>query len=29
VEEVTVGFPFKTGEFDVAEVLRLMELVWP
>ncbi|KAK1664676.1 hypothetical protein QYE76_052835 [Lolium multiflorum] len=25
VEEVTAGFPSETGEFDVAEVLRLME----
>jgi hypothetical protein len=29
VEEVTAGFPSKTGEFDVAEVLRLMEVVRP
>ncbi|KAK1611154.1 hypothetical protein QYE76_034827 [Lolium multiflorum] len=29
VEEVTAGFPSETGEFDVAEVLRLMEAVRP
>jgi hypothetical protein len=29
VEEVTAGFPSETGEFDVAEVLRLMDLVRP
>ncbi|KAK1607968.1 hypothetical protein QYE76_031641 [Lolium multiflorum] len=29
VEEVTAGFPSDTGEFDVAEVLRLMEAVRP
>jgi hypothetical protein len=29
VEEVTAGFPSDTGEFDVAEVLWLMELVRP
>jgi hypothetical protein len=29
VEEVTAGFPSETGEFDVAEVLRLMEMVCP
>ncbi|KAK1606524.1 hypothetical protein QYE76_030197 [Lolium multiflorum] len=29
VEEVTVDFPSETGEFDVAEVLRLMESVRP
>ncbi|KAK1602290.1 hypothetical protein QYE76_008139 [Lolium multiflorum] len=29
VEEVTAGFPSETGEFDVAEVLRLMEEVRP
>ena len=29
VEEVTAGFPSETGDFDVAEVLRLMELVRP
>ncbi|KAK1599903.1 hypothetical protein QYE76_017621 [Lolium multiflorum] len=29
VEEVTAGFPSETGEFDVAEVLRLMESVRP
>ncbi|KAK1645316.1 hypothetical protein QYE76_063121 [Lolium multiflorum] len=29
VEEVTAGFPSETGEFDVAEVLRLMETVRP
>jgi hypothetical protein len=29
VEEVTAGFPSKTGEFDVAEVLRLVALVQP
>jgi hypothetical protein len=29
VEEVTVGFPSETGDFDVAEVLRLMEVVRP
>ncbi|KAK1642073.1 hypothetical protein QYE76_059878 [Lolium multiflorum] len=29
VEEVTAGFPSETGEFDVAEVLRLMDAVRP
>jgi hypothetical protein len=29
VEEVTAGFPSEIGEFDMAEVLRLMELVRP
>ncbi|KAK1649139.1 hypothetical protein QYE76_066944 [Lolium multiflorum] len=29
VEEVTAGIPSETGEFDVAEVLRLMEAVRP
>jgi hypothetical protein len=29
VEEVTAGFPSETGEFDVAEVLRLMVAVRP
>jgi hypothetical protein len=29
VEEVTAGFPSEIGEFDVAEVLRLMALVQP
>jgi hypothetical protein len=29
VEEVTAGFPSETGEFDVAEVLRLVDLVHP
>jgi hypothetical protein len=29
VEEVTAGFSSETGEFDVAEVLRLMEAVRP
>ena len=29
VEEVMAGFPSETGEFDVAEVLRLMDLVRP
>ena len=28
-EEVTAGFPSETGEFDVAEVLRLMGVVRP
>ncbi|KAK1680759.1 hypothetical protein QYE76_041607 [Lolium multiflorum] len=29
VEEVTAGFPSENGEFDVAEVLRLMDAVRP
>ena len=29
LEEVTAGFPSETGEFDVAEVLRLMGVVRP
>jgi hypothetical protein len=29
VEEVTAGFPSETGEFDVAEVLRHMDMVRP
>jgi hypothetical protein len=29
MEAVTAGFPSETGEFDVAEVLRLMGLVQP
>ncbi|KAM0833735.1 hypothetical protein ACQ4PT_064079 [Festuca glaucescens] len=29
LEEVTAGFPSETGEFDVAEVLRLMDVVRP
>jgi hypothetical protein len=29
VEEVTAGFPSETGDFDIAEMLRLMELVRP
>ncbi|KAK1621409.1 hypothetical protein QYE76_026926 [Lolium multiflorum] len=29
VDEVTAGFPSETGEFDVAEVLRLMDVVRP
>jgi hypothetical protein len=29
VEEVTAGFPSETSEFDVAEVLRLMDVVRP
>jgi hypothetical protein len=29
VEEVTAGFPSETGDFDVAEVLRLMDAVRP
>jgi hypothetical protein len=29
VVEVTAGFPSETGDFDVAEVLRLMDLVCP
>jgi hypothetical protein len=29
VEEVTAGFPSETDEFDVAEVLRLMDVVRP
>lgn len=29
VEEVTAGFPSETGEFDVTEVLRLMDAVRP
>ncbi|KAK1629138.1 hypothetical protein QYE76_003453 [Lolium multiflorum] len=29
VEEVMAGFPSETGEFDVAEVLRLMDVVRP
>jgi hypothetical protein len=29
VEEVMKWFPSETGDFDIAEVLRLMELVRP
>jgi hypothetical protein len=29
VDEVTAGFPYETGEFDVAEVLHLMDVVRP
>jgi hypothetical protein len=29
VEEVTAGFPSETGDFDVTEVLRLMDVVRP
>jgi hypothetical protein len=29
VEEVTAGFPSETGDFDVAKVLRLMDVVCP
>jgi hypothetical protein len=29
VDEVMAGFPSKTDEFDVAEVLRLMDVVRP